>query len=54
MPPHTRFGELATLFTDEYVSVGGDEAWLTPWGCSPPVKKWMADNNLSSIDAAAR
>ena len=48
------FGEIANLFPDDYVSVGGDEAWLTPWSCSPPVEKWMASNNLTSLGAAAQ
>ena len=49
------YGELAGLFPDLYVSLGGDEAWLTPWSCSPPVKKWMADRKppLASLGAAA-
>ena len=47
------FGEMATLFPDPYVSLGGDEAWLTPWSCSPAVKKWMAKNGLSSLGVAA-
>ena len=46
------FGEMATLFPDPYVSLGGDEAWLTPWTCSPPVKQWMAAKNFT-LDAAA-
>ena len=46
------FGEVATLFPDPYVSLGGDEAWLTPWTCSPPVKQWMAAKNFT-LDAAA-
>jgi hypothetical protein len=32
--------------------VGGDEAWLTPWTCSPAVEKWMASNNLTVGTAA--
>ena len=48
------FGELSHLFPDPYVSLGGDEAWLTPWTCSPHVVKWMAANNLTSLGAAAR
>ncbi len=47
------FGEMATLFPDPYVSLGGDEAWLTPWTCSPSVKQWMAAKNLTSLGAAA-
>lgn len=46
------FGEMATLFPDPYVSLGGDEAWLEPWTCSPPVKQWMAAKNFSLGDAA--
>jgi hexosaminidase len=48
------YAEMASLFPDPYVSLGGDEAWLTPWSCSPPVEKWMATNKLQSLDAAAQ
>lgn len=47
------YAELATLFPDPYVSLGGDEAWLTPWSCSLAVSKWMQENNISDLGAAA-
>jgi N-acetyl-beta-hexosaminidase len=46
------YAETAALFPDSYVSLGGDEAWLTPWGCSPGVEQWMATNNFTQSDAA--
>ena len=48
----TLYGELAELFPDPYVSVGGDEAWLTPWTCSPAVIKWMKANGFDTGSAA--
>ena len=49
----TMYAELGTLFPDEYTSLGGDEAWLAPWGCSTAVEEWMAKNNLT-VDTAAQ
>ena len=47
------YRELGGLFPDPYVSLGGDESWLTPWSCSPAVVQWMAAHNLGSLSAAA-
>ena len=49
----TMYAEMSTLFPDEYTSLGGDEAWLAPWGCSTAVETWMAANNLT-VDTAAQ
>jgi len=46
------YQELASLFPDPYVSLGGDEAWLTPWTCSPPVESWMKANSFDTAGAA--
>ena len=46
------YQELASLFPDPYVSLGGDEAWMTPWTCSPPVESWMKANSFDTAGAA--
>ena len=47
-------GEMATLFPDAYTAIGGDEAWLQPWACSPAVQEWMVGEKLETLDAAAQ
>ena len=47
------YAELATLFPDPYVSLGGDEAWLTPWSCSP-VRRYQSLSGFHRESAQER
>ncbi|MBS1660505.1 MAG: family 20 glycosylhydrolase [Bacteroidetes bacterium] len=44
------FTELAALFPNEYIHIGGDEAYKGFWATCPKCKKRMADENLKNVD----
>lgn len=39
-------GEMATLFPDEYLHIGGDEVKAKQWNESEPIQKFMKDNDI--------
>ena len=45
------FGEMATLFPDAYVHIGGDEVVATHWEENPSIRQFMAEHDL--VDAHA-
>ena len=46
------FGEMATLFPDSYVHVGGDsEDAVTEWGTNPAVQKYMREHGYKDATA---
>ena len=44
------FTELAALFPNEYIHVGGDEAYKGFWADCPKCQKRMADEKLKNVD----
>ncbi len=42
------FGEMMTIFEDEYVFLGGDEVDYTCWDANPRVAKWLKKHNMNS------
>jgi hexosaminidase len=45
------FGEMATLFPDQYFHVGGDEISGADWQANPHVQEFMQANGLQSLGA---
>jgi hexosaminidase len=45
---NTFFGEMMTIFEDEYVFLGGDEVDYTCWDANPKIASWLKKNNMSS------
>lgn len=45
------FSELAEVFPDEYVHVGGDEVNPTWWRANPTIQVWMAEHGMDSTHA---
>ncbi len=45
------FEEMATLFPDEYMHIGGDEVNTTDWENSPTITAFMKANNIADYDA---
>ncbi len=43
------FGEMAQLFPDEYVHIGGDEVNPKHWGQNELIKEFMKNNSLSDV-----
>ena len=43
------WGEIASLFPDEQLMIGGDE-WWPCWDESPTVAAWMKTMNMTSFD----
>jgi len=41
------FGEMAGLFTDSYIHIGGDENKGVHWNANPEIQKFMQDNNIA-------
>ena len=44
-------GEMAQLFNDEYMHIGGDENNGKQWDKNPDIQKFMKDNNIASNHA---
>ena len=44
------FTELAALFPNPYIHIGGDEAYKGFWATCPKCQKRMADEHLSNVD----
>ncbi|ELZ5940713.1 family 20 glycosylhydrolase [Providencia stuartii] len=44
-------GELATIFPDEYIHIGGDEVDPTQWQNNPSIQEFMRKNNLKDTHA---
>ncbi len=45
------FGEMATLFPDEYFHIGGDEVIPTQWNENPDIQKYMNEHGLDDPNA---
>ncbi len=45
------FGEMATLFPDNYVHIGGDEAAATHWNENPEIQKFMEQKGIDDNQA---
>lgn len=45
------FGEMATLFPDEYFHIGGDESNGKDWAANPAIVRYMQDHNLKDSKA---
>ena len=45
------FGEMATLFPDEYLHIGGDEVAARHWNESPAIQDFMKKNSLADAHA---
>jgi hexosaminidase len=45
--------EVATVFPDRYLHVGGDEVSFTCWASSPAINAWMAANGIPAGNYAA-
>jgi hexosaminidase len=45
------FKEMASLFPDEYMHIGGDENNGKQWDANPNIQKFMKDNNISNNHA---
>lgn len=45
--------EVATVFPDQYIHVGGDEVSFTCWASNPNIAAWMAANGLPAGNYAA-
>ena len=45
------FGEMATLFPDEYFHIGGDEVVYRYWKDSPAIKAFMQKHNLADYQS---
>jgi hexosaminidase len=45
------FKEMAALFPDEYLHIGGDENNGNQWNANPEIQKFMKDNNISDNHA---
>jgi len=41
--------EVAALFPDKYIHLGGDEVFTQCWGSMPAVTKWMQNNNYAQF-----
>jgi hexosaminidase len=46
-------GEVARVFPDSYMHIGGDEVDFTCWASNPAVVQWMAANGIAAGDFAA-
>ena len=44
------FGEMMTIFPDEYVFLGGDEVDHTCWDANPAIAAWLAARNMTSAE----
>ena len=44
-------GEMAALFPDEYLHIGGDENNGKQWNANPQIQKYMKDNNIADNHA---
>ena len=42
------FGEMMTIFSDEYVFLGGDEVDHTCWDANPAIAAWLTAHNMTS------
>ncbi len=45
------FGEMAALFPDEYLHIGGDEVIPTQWNENPDIQKYMKEHGLEDPHA---
>ena len=41
------FAEIASVFPDDYVHIGGDEVDFSCWASNPAVVRWMAENGIA-------
>lgn len=48
----TLFTEIAAVFPDAYIHVGGDEVSFTCWASNPAINAWMAQNGIAAGDYA--
>ncbi|MEO6924501.1 MAG: family 20 glycosylhydrolase, partial [Bryocella sp.] len=45
------FGEVVTLFPDQYIHIGGDESNGKQWKANPAIVRFMKDHNLADTHA---
>jgi hexosaminidase len=46
----TLFSEVATIFPDRQIHLGGDEVSPVCWNDNPKVKAWMKDHNMTTFE----